>query len=244
MKKIRLECEYCGNIIKEDDSVCPKCGADCSNIIKKYNDQQEEEISLRKEEFNKQRDKIVKSIGLSMSISTIIFFIIFFAVFGVFIYIFISQAVRTEHNRNSNNTIVKNEKQEAKYDVVLDGYEEYQYYHNFFTNCNTKDGFKKIAFKFNITNTGKINISINSYRFIELRADNEEVEKTSLKMGDFCVLKKGKSIYSEIKSATILPNDSLSGYIGYEVPINKSKLKFIINGSKTIEIDNPVYQAN
>ena len=35
MKKTVLECPYCKSDITEENQICPKCGADCKDIIKK-----------------------------------------------------------------------------------------------------------------------------------------------------------------------------------------------------------------
>ena len=43
MKKTILECPYCKSDITEENQICPKCGADCKEIIKKYRKEKEEE---------------------------------------------------------------------------------------------------------------------------------------------------------------------------------------------------------
>lgn len=50
MDKEIIECEYCHTLITENDTICPKCGANCSNVIKKY----------KEEKQKKEQEKIEK----------------------------------------------------------------------------------------------------------------------------------------------------------------------------------------
>ena len=62
MSKKILECPYCKSIININDTICPKCGADCNSVIKNYHKEQDELQNKYKESFQKTMDEANKSI--------------------------------------------------------------------------------------------------------------------------------------------------------------------------------------
>ena len=231
MKKV-LECQYCKSIITPNDTTCPKCGANCSEVIKKYQEEREKEA---KEVY----DKVSKSFKFP------VFFIIGFSAI-IFIFI-IGTMILSFNSRRRIETIegTTDEKIETtKYNASVESFEEYEYYDDFFQDCNTKEGYKRVAFYITFENTSDESIETYSFRSdLVLKAGEEIVKTSSLKARDhFCEVVKGKEEYNAFPSTKVLPKDKVGGYIGYEIPTNEPKIKFILENDQVIEMDNPVYE--
>ena len=156
MSKKILECPYCGTIITENDTTCPKCGANCSKVIKEYKEEQnkeQEKIDAENKEFEDLAKNMVKqnfqrmekTMKVSSKIAPVVFaipIIMFIIVaFGIF-----SQVrgglpkTRKPLTGTINQSIKKDD-----YTITIDQYEGYEYYHSTFDSCNTKKGYQRIA---------------------------------------------------------------------------------------------------
>ena len=230
MSKKVIECEYCHSLISEDDVKCPECGANCSNAIKKYRQEQakiEKEKEL--EEKNKQEEalKAFNSVGKGFRfffLIPVIFFIIILVIAITQIHDFGKKkdnvwesTWNTDDNTEDPTTPPEEEKDivvgyneiaEVKdMKVILDSYELYEYHSNDFESFNTPKGYQKIAFHFTIDNLGKNDLS--TYSLIDLTADDSKVEtcKQEISVG-FDKVVKGKEKYEPINNS----------YIGSERP--------------------------
>ncbi len=259
MSKKILMCEYCRHIITENDVKCPNCGANCSNVIRKYKAEMEEQEKIEKEKIaneeqlqKEKTQKAAKAVALGFGITSLVP-IILFVVSIAFAGILIVANIRSTNNSNSTNKTEESVSgtidevlKEENYSITLDNYETYEYYHKNFTSCNTKEGYKKVAFYFTVENTGSK--TMNSYEAIgriSAKADNEIIYQSSLEADDhFCEVVSGKANYNKLTSTQILAGDKVSGYIGYEIPVKAEKIKFIMDDDHIIEIDNPVYKKN
>ena len=247
MGKKVLQCEYCRHIISEYDSKCPNCGANCVNVIKKFKAEQEAEAKKRSDELQAQTEEAAKAIGRGFKA----FMIIPIAIF-IFVFIFIAVMSMNHFNKpsthSSNNDKEKVEEQVKKesYTVQVDSYELYEYQHKSFDRCNTKEGYQRIAFHFVIENTGDKTISTSwIVHNISVKADSEVVKESYIHADDsFCNVKSGKKDYVDLNGSSLLVGDKESGYIGYEVPTNAEKIKFIFDDEHVIEMDNPAYKKN
>ena len=253
MGKEVIQCEYCHTLITEKDVVCPKCGANCSEVIKKYreeqNKKQEENEKFVKDIFKKNTN-FVRTIGIIMFI---IAFVVFFMIF--------SNIMRSNNRRDNtikemNNTnhvddvkevkdINVNYNEEAESDdmkVIIDSYEFYEYHSDSFQSYNTLDGYQKIAFHFSITNKGTNPLFTSM--LIGLTADNTPVEDADLELKPgFAELVTGREKYDSIENVTIRNNDTMSGYLGFLVPKDKKTLKFRVGNNIYITMENPAYQG-
>ena len=250
MSKKILECEYCKTIITEKDTTCPKCGANCSSVIKKYQKELEEEEKQKQKELeDKQKEMLEKSkkvmkvaatgFGINFVVATIIIIAVFIGI-GVL-------AFRQVGGPRTKKTVegTLNEKVEAaKYALTLDSYETYEYYDDFFKNCNTKEGYQKVAFHFVVENTSEETISTSNIVYnVDVKAEDEVVYSSDLNADDhFCDVVQGKKEYNKLPSTNLLAGDKVSGYLGYQLPKDKEKLKFVIDNSVVIEMTNPVYE--
>jgi len=244
MGKKVLQCEYCRHIITETDTKCPNCGANCVNVIKKYKAEQEAEAEKRKNELQNQAQQAAKAVGVgfgAFAIFPVVIFIIILIVTAVAIF-----GIRNK-DTGSKKTVTETINESVKtdnYTITIDEYEFYEYSHDTFRDCNTKDGYQRIAFHFVIENTGENTLTNMSLPYkITAKADSEVLNKSSIHADrSFCNLKQGKKDYNDISGSKILVGDKESGYIGYEVPTNAEKLKFIIDEEHIIEMDNPAYK--
>lgn len=266
MSKKVIECEYCHTLISEDDVKCPECGANCTEAIKKYRQEQQEKIEKEeraKEEQNRETITFINNFfGRTERISkiiSIVFLVIFLIVF-VFIFLnfnnhknkddLINQNI-TDHNTNEENN-VENEKVVVSYqemaetkdmNVILDSYELYEYHSDSFESYNTRKGYQKIAFHFSIENVG--DNSISTYSLFSLTADDSKVDSSKLEITQgFDKVVKGKEKYERIDTSVIESGQKLNGYVGYLVPKDKKTLKFYVGKNITIEMDNPAYSGN
>jgi len=235
MNKKNLECPYCKSIITKDDTTCPKCGANCNEEIKKFKEEEEKE---RKEQV----EKVQKQIKIP-------FIIVFgFAIFGFIlvgsIMLFSFSSIRRSYPQIRG--ITDGQLKTENFTVSIDKFEEYEYHDDFFKDCNTREGYKRMAFYIVYKNNGDEKIATSSFKNdLIVKADNEVLTRTSIKANSsFCEVVKGKEEYTAFPITEVLPKDSVAGYIGYEVPINAKKIKFIFSNTKMIEIDNPVYQES
>jgi len=244
-KKI-LECQYCGSIITEKDTTCPKCGANCSSVIKEYKKQQEEEMKELKAKASETAKNISNGINTSMkTVSAVIIGISILIMIMILFFAFNMSGLfgKSKQKESVTGTINETIKKDT-YSLEVDSYESYEYYDDFFKNCNTKEGYQKVAFHFLIENTSDDTISTRSIvNNITLKAEDELVESTGLNADThFCEVLQGKKEYNKLPITDVLSNDKISGYIGYQVPKNKEKLKFIIENDLIIEFDNPFYE--
>lgn len=233
MSKKILECSYCKSIIKETDTTCPKCGANCSDVIKKYHEEKDKETKAIADDIGKAFTKPI----LIMVIFTIIAIIMVMA----FIFFFSFNT----RDRSQIKGFVDNSIETEKYDIKIEEFEEFEYYDDFFSSrCNTKEGYKKIAFKIVFENKSGINIRTNNFlNSLTVKAEDEVLSTVKLiEDTNFCQVIKGTNNYNGFPSTDVLPNDKVSGYVGYEIPKNKKKIKFIFNKNQFVEIDNPAYQ--
>ena len=255
-KKIELECDYCGVPITEKDFKCPKCGANCTDKIKKYQKQQETislEEKAKEAEYSK---KIADDLGKSMERPVKIFVgIVALMIIIVAITIFVNVSSFKQRNNGSEpigeeKTVVKenynsnvgfNELGEtAKCMVQLDSYELYSYVSDKFPDqYNTPAGYQKIAFHFTYENKRSSDEYISSSD-IRLKADGYKVDTASLKLGTFEKVETGKDHYTSIDGTYAGPGEKIQGYAGFLVPKNAKELKFSFDGV-TITMDNPVY---
>ena len=256
MGKKVLQCEYCRHLITEEDVKCPNCGANCSNIIKKYKEELAEEERIANEKVEKERTekeehakKTAKAIALGFGITSLVPIILFIVsvvfIFGMVFFFGIREAKNNGTTKEEVSETVVDTKEELEgYTISIDKYEFYEYYDKTFTQCNTKSGYQRIAFYFTIENTGEKSIETYSLIYgIQLKANNEVVSSSSLRADDhFCNVRQGKKDYTKLSGTKLLAKDKLSGYIGYEVPTGAEKLKFIIDEDHIIEMDNPAYK--
>ncbi|MBQ3306584.1 MAG: DUF4352 domain-containing protein [Bacilli bacterium] len=250
MSKKILECEYCKTIITENDTTCPKCGANCSNVIKKYHKELEleekkkqEELEAKQKELSDKTKKAMKVAATGFGIHFVIATIIIIAVFVGFGIMAFSQ-VKKPRTKKAVEGALNEKVNTEKYAITLDSYETYEYYDDFFKNCNTKEGYQKVAFHFLIENTSEESISTSSIVYnVDVKAEDEVVYSSGLKADEnFCNVIQGKKDYNKLPSTNLLAGDKVSGYLGYQIPKNKEKLKFVIDNSVVIEMTNPVYE--
>ena len=256
MSKKVLECQYCGTLITENDTTCPKCGANCSKIIKEYKEEQNrilEEREAKKNELEDLATNMVKENfkrmekGMNTTSKIVPFFFAIPIIMFIIIAFSIFSQIKEEVGPKKRDSVVGEINETIKtddYTITIDKYEEYEYYHGTFNDCNTKDGYQRIAFHIVLENKKEENVNSSTIlKSIDLKAGDEKVKTSSLKADStFCKTIQGKEEYTQIITNTsILPGDKLAGYVGYEVPKDEKTLKFIINDSKVIEIDNPAY---
>ena len=145
MKKTILECPYCKSDITEENQICPKCGADCKEIIKQYRKEKEEEKEEIQKANREQTIKIQKNISRGFKLVFIPFILFFLIIFGFITYqilnssgIFVSK--KKDITGSLNETI-----QKETFSLSIDKYEVYEYYDDFFKDkCNTKKDYKKV----------------------------------------------------------------------------------------------------
>lgn len=245
MSKKYLQCQYCKSLINENDIICPKCGANCSEVIKEYKDEKEEEQRIEREKIEAKQQEIFKRIERSGKLVKIPAIIIITIAF-IFIITTILKStgiihpIRKELSGTLNESITS-----EKYNINIDKYEGYEYYDDFFKDCNTKKGYQKIAFHFVIENKSNTSITIDDIiDNLKLKAGDEEVKTANLSTSEnFCQVIQGKSSYNELDdNTTIVSKDKLSGYIGFEIPKSEKELKFIINEKDIIKINNPSFE--
>lgn len=255
MSKKNIECEYCHTLITEDDVKCPHCGANCSNVIKKYREEHKDDDKEKIDEifgtFNKVADRNSKVVS-------VIAVVIFLIVAAVMVTQFMSFGKRRNNMLSNNintNTIIDDEPPDEKVTVgfneeaatsemkvILDSYELYEYHSNNFESYNTPKGYQKIAFHFSIENLDDYDLS--TYSLITLTADDSMVDKSDLELHvNFEKVVKGKEKYEKIINNYIGSGKVLKGYAGYLVPKDKKILKFYIGDEITIEMENPAYSG-
>lgn len=252
MEKDELICEYCRNGISLDDKKCPSCGADCTKAVNRYKRQRQKIEDERNERVLSLVEDSFKNIGGMFKINYIGIIITFVIIILAFILVF--GGIYSSIKKNSGvSSFVGNEKKEKvitvkynemaktySYDVILDEYEAYTYVSDQFSDLNTPNGYKKVAFHFKINN----NISEDLYTFSDLKisamADDYVLEEADLELGMFCYVTEGKEKYSELPM-TIPSGSSIKGYVGYLVPIDAKELKFKVGSVVNIEMDNPVF---
>lgn len=246
--KTELKCEYCGMEIGENDKKCSSCGANCANVTSKYRKEKEELLGEKKKTFTKNAKK-------ALIIGSIPVVLVFTMVIGVFILIIclaISQ-IRADDNSNTNNIFDygTSEKEEesvevgynekantGKYEVTLVSYDLYEY-ESKFKSEETKDGYQRIAFEFDIKNLIDDDLYLMD---ITLKADGYNVEEANLKE-HFGTLKQGSGDYPELNLWGMMGNDEQKGYVGFEVPKNRKELEFKVGKYVTIRMDNPAYSG-
>lgn len=256
MSKKVLQCEYCRHLITEKDVKCPNCGANCSSIIKKYKEEQIAEEKAQEEKMNAERTaqqeqakKNVKAVALGFGITSLVPIILFIVTVIFIVVIVAANSFRFNHNSGSSKETVTGTIEDSieeldGYTISIDKYEFYEYSHKTFTDCNTKKDYQRIAFYLTVENTS--DKAMDTYflsRDIVMKANNEVVSSSSLRASDhFCDVVSGKEEYTKLGGSKLLAHDKVSGYVGFEVPKNAEKIKFIINDDKVIEIDNPAYE--
>lgn len=263
MKKEDLVCEYCNMGIKETDYKCPHCGANCTDVIKRYQNKQQEKI----DEENAQRRNLQNKSLKTVSRIGIIIFIISGLSIAAFIlaFLFISHKAsnviddsveKTNSSDKFNLDIFEEEKQENvsvgyneeaktnKFNVILDSYEFYEYTSDIFPQqLNTKEGYQKIAFNFVITNNMQENLNINFDAKVSLTADDYSVEESDLEVSMHCKTTQGKDSYPKLAFSSVVAGDKIQGYVGYLVPKSAKVLKFRVGDYVTITMDNPAYEG-
>lgn len=239
MSKKILECPYCGSIITEKDQICPKCGADCNSVIKKYHKEKEEELNKTKESLQKTMDEANKAVTTAAKVIIGVLIFVVIAIMVLIITFSINhKKVQIIGNLNKEITINDNI-------LKISNFEEYEYYDDFFKDCNTKKGYKKVAFKITLENNSNETIVTDEViKSISLKAEDELLSTASLKANqNFCKVLVGKAEYNKFPVTEVLPKDSITGYIGFVVPTDKEKLTFIINGNEKVKVHNPVYEV-
>jgi len=241
-KKIELECEYCGVPITEKDHKCPNCGANCTDRIKKYKEQQAVETEEEKQRRIKQSEEIQKAMEAPVKVIFVVAGVIILAVVAMII---IGITTANRHNDSGPQDIVDAEYQEEvetkTMSCTLDSYELYEYKSdNFPESYNTPEGYQKIAFHISCTNISKSDIFISPMD-VKLTADDYPVEKANLKTGVFEKAVQGKASYPAITGNSIKSDEKIQGYVGYLVPKDAKTLKFSIK-EITINLDNPAYE--
>ena len=237
MKK-ELVCEYCNNEITMEDKKCPNCGANCTKIIKEY----QKSIDLEERE---NIEKIAKKSKYKLMFSNLFGIIVCLIIVGLIILagVFIYKGMRTAKDfakQNSTTQSVNYQEKAVSNDIqaTLLSYDLYEYRSDNFDIYNTKSGYQKIAFEFEIKNLSKYNKAAE----ISLKADGYNVSKTFLSVDShFATLVQGKEDYPTIDTFIIKGNDTQKGYIGFEVPKDKKELLFKVGTDITIKMDNPVY---
>ena len=249
-KSVILECDYCGERITEDDYKCPKCGASCSHIVKKYKEQQERDaLEAKRQAMEREKEEERKMLPTKMII-VFVSVIIFITALMVFFHIFSLSKQDLERNPAGTAEVDKKDEkmtvgyqevaENATYSIQLAEYENYEYVSESFPNqYNTPQGYQKIAFKFVFVN--KSMNSLTSSHSITLKADGFQVEESNLKIGMFESVVTGKSQYPEFNGSLIAEDETFQGYIGYLVPKDKKELVFTFK-DVTIKMDNPSYQ--
>lgn len=247
-----IECEYCHTLITENDTICPKCGANCSKAIKKYKEEKQKKEQERAEKVSNFQKEVYSSFKkkekFGQIFSIIIFIIVVTIMITVFTRIFSNSSLLSggssfnEETEKSVTVSYKETAETSKIKVTLDSYDLYEYHSQYFDNFNTPSGYQKIAFHFEIFN--KSDEEMSTALLINLLADDSNVEKTSLELEkNFANLVKGKEKYEQIDYLQIRPNSTLKGYVGYLVPIDKKTLKFTVGNYITITMDNPAYKG-
>lgn len=234
MNKKDIECPYCKSVITVNDTTCPKCGANCSKEIKEYKEAEQK----RRQEQAEQISKQIKTPFTIVSIVIAAGFIF------MLVMIILSATVFSRSSEQIKGTVEGDFKTES-YTVKIDKFEEYEYHDDFFKDCNTRDGYKRIAFYIEYTNKSKDNISTSSFiNNLIVKADDEVLSKSSIHANShFCEVVTGKEEYTAFPVTEVLPNDKVAGYVGYEVPVTAKKIKFIFSKNQILEIENPVYNA-
>ena len=252
MAKKVLMCEYCRHLIKETDVKCPNCGANCSKIIADYKAEQEAEAEARHNEFvaagERRAKKVMLAGGAFMIVPIFMFIMATAGIIGAVIHFNKNEGpVQTSNKKESVTGTLDGEGKNEKFSVKIDGYEEYEYTSDSFQEmCNTRDGYKKVAFHIVVTNESNETIDASLIRDIELKIGDEMASKASLEENSaFCDLVQGEKEYTFFPyNGKILSGDKLSGYRGFVVSKKVEKIKFIINDDIVIEMDNPVYEKN
>ena len=258
MSKKVIECEYCHTLISEDDVKCPECGANCSNVIKKYRKEQEEKQKNEREESIKATKEIFGDFHKRNRIVYIIAVLLFLIIPVIGIIQMVNN--RNHFNETKENMTSKtndktnteeNKKITIKYQetgelnnlkVTLDSYELFEYYSKDFERYNTPKGYQKIAFHFTVENTSD-EYDKSLYSFATLTADDTPVEETKIEITKgFDSVKQGKEKYEKLDNQTLKSGQVLKGYVGFLVPTDKKVLKFRIDNI-TIEMDNPAYKG-
>ncbi len=230
-KKIELECDYCGVPITEKDHKCPNCGANCTEKIKKYKEQEEKEKEIIRQQNIEQSKKIQEDFNKPVKFVFVIAAVII--VFSIVLFFI------TMFGMHGKSDI---EEQTAKEGITCkqDSYELYSYVSdNFPDQYNTPEGYQKIAFHITCENKGDEEDSITGFD-VKLTADDYAVKMADLKTGMFEKAVQGKAEYPSLLNNKISPGEKLQGYIGYTVPKDKKVLKLTVAG-KTTTLDNPVY---
>lgn len=245
-----IECEYCHTLITENDTICPKCGANCSNAIKKYKLEKQKKDREKAEKISNFQKEVFSSFKKKQKFVQFFSIIVFAIVIAVMITIFVrissshnslggdfsdieEKRVSVSYKETAETSIIK---------VTLDSYDLYEYHSQHFDIYNTPSGYQKIAFHFEIFN--KSDEEMTTSFLIDLLADDSNVERTSLELDKgFASLVTGKEKYEQIDHLQIKSNSTLKGYIGYLVPVSKKNLKFTVGDYIIIEMDNPVYEG-
>ena len=236
--KVKLECDYCGVPIGEKDHKCPNCGANCTDKIKKYAEQKQQQEAIEQEKRIEQSKAIQKQMNAPVKGILIVSVCVFVIIVGFIIFSWFN------YNNKITETVSKVPK--AKVVCTEDSYELYEYKSDSFPKqYNTPDGYQKIAFNIVCENKSKDEESI--IYDISLTADDYAVKEASLETGPFETVVKGKESYPKIRSSIIEPGEKAKGYAGFTVPKDKKKLKLKIDLSTSddivIDIDNPVYEG-
>lgn len=239
MKK-ELVCEYCNNEITLDDKKCPNCGANCSKVIKEYQKTIEQE---RQEELEsvakKAKPKLILSNLFGIGVALFIIGLIILA--GVSIFKAIKSTGDFGEGKTGSNKASVGYQEKARageLEATLLSYDLFEYKSDHFDHYNTKSGYQKIAFEFEVKNLSDMNNDAE----ITLKADGYNVSKTALSIDSgFATLVQGKSDYPKIDTFIIDENDTQKGYVGFEVPKDKKELLFRVGDYITIKMDNPVY---
>lgn len=261
MDKEIIECEYCHTLITENDTICPKCGANCSNVIKKYKEEKQKKEQEKIEKVTNFQKAIFSSFEKKQKFAQYFATFIFVIVVAIMVTTFIrinnhDDFSFDEHTYDPNPNPIEDKEEKPQsvkvsyqetaetkeMKVILDSYDLYEYHSDHFEHYNTPNGYQKIAFHFEIYN--KQDEPLMTGMLIDLLADDSNVEQTDLELKkDFASLVKGKEKYEKIESLQIKPNSTLKGYIGYLVPKDKKVLKFTVGDYITIEMNNPVYKG-
>jgi uncharacterized membrane protein YvbJ len=251
MSKKEIECEYCHTLISEDDVKCPECGANCTNVIKKYREEKKEEQKRQEEEQKREAQEKINSAKEMMNDFQKTSKVISAIISIVFIVIFAFAFFQISKNFNRDDTfpngikdepfsdVEDNDKKEIvkvgyketgevnNFVVTLDNYELFEYKSDNFESYNTPKGYQKIAFHFVLEN--KSDSSKSLYHIIDLTADDYPVERTKTEVTpNFSKVVKGKEKYENIESQTLKSGQNLKGYVGFLVPKDKKVLKFIM----------------
>lgn len=244
--KTKLICEYCGNEIGENDKKCPNCGANTSKITSAYKEEKEQEEQEKKAQQEESIKKVAKITGFAFLGQYVIAGIIMIVIIGLFIFGIVTGIKSAKKISNSKNKVQNNvtvgyqEKgKTSNLEATLLSYDLYEYSSEHFDSYNTKDGYQKIAFEFEVENiTNEKILSLD----IVLKADGYNVQKSDLNVDKaFATLKQGKTYYEPIDLFVFEAHDIQKGYVGFEVPKDKKELIFKIGNNLTIKMDNPVY---